>query len=218
MQAIMETIFDVLYFAVALYLGIVLLKDARGRVQYILFGAMALILVFGDAFHLVPRIIALNTTGLDAYSAQLGVGKLITSITSTVFYVVLYYAWRARYRVKERLALTVWVWALAAVRIILCMFPQNAWLSAQSPLSWDIYRNLPFVPLGVILMVLFYRWAQNDRPLRFAWLAIAISFACYLPVVLFVRINPLLGALMIPKTLAYVWLMAMTRAAQKAEG
>ena len=37
------------------------------------------------------------------------------------------------------------------------------------------------------------------------WLSIVISFACYLPVVLFAERYPLVGILMIPKTCAYVW-------------
>ena len=213
----METAFDLAYFAVALYLGVMLLKDARDRAQYLLFGAMALLLVFGDAFHLVPRMVALNTRGLNAFPAQLGMGKLITSITATLFYALLYHAWRARYDIKGRHDLTVWVWGLTVTRVVLCLFPGNDWFSTNPPLTWGIYRNLPFVPLGVLLMVLFYRSAKKDRPLRLLWLAVLLSFAFYLPVVLFGEIFPPVGTLMIPKTIAYVWLLFMARAAQKAD-
>jgi hypothetical protein len=34
-----------------------------------------------------------------------------------------------------------------------------------------------------------------------------LSFACYLPVVLFSNNNRLVGMLMIPKTLAYLWIV-----------
>ncbi len=50
---------------------------------------MAVTLGLGDAFHLVPRALALNTTGLENFTAALGIGKFITSITMTVF--TLYY-------------------------------------------------------------------------------------------------------------------------------
>ena len=216
-QAIMETVFDLMYFGVALWLGVTILRNARGRAQYRLFGWMALLLVFGDAFHLVPRMIALNTTGFGDYLAPLGVGKLVTSITATDFYTLLYHAWRARYGVTGRRALTVWVWALTLARIALCLFPQNGWTSATPPLAWGIYRNLPFVPLGVILMVLFYRSAKADPPLRFAYLAILLSFTFYLPVVMLAEIVPPVGMLMIPKTLAYVWLMVMALRAQRRD-
>ena len=217
MQAIMETVFDLLYFASALWLGVALLKNARGRAQYLLFGSMALLLVFGDAFHLVPRMIALNTTGLAEYIVPLGIGKLVTSITATVFYALLYHAWRARYNVTGRHSLTLWVWGLTLLRTALCLFPQNGWLSANPPLLWGVYRNLPYLPLGVILMVLFFRSAKADPPLRHAWLAVVLSFSFYIPVVLLADMFPPVGTLMIPKTIAYVWLIAMFRAAQKRD-
>lgn len=40
---------------------------------------MAVTLGCGDAFHLIPRAIALCTTGLENYTAALGISKLITS-------------------------------------------------------------------------------------------------------------------------------------------
>ena len=179
----------------------------RGKRQYLLFGIMAVTLGAGDAFHLVPRAYALCTTGLENYAAALGVGKLITSVTMTVFYILLYYVWRLRYEVKGQKGLTSVVYLLSAVRIALCMFPQNAWTSADAPLSWGIYRNIPFALLGLLIIVLFFREAKkhNDRPFRHMWLTIVLSFAFYIPVVLFADTYPLIGMLMIPKTCAYVW-------------
>ena len=39
--------------------------------------------------------------------------------------------------------------------------------------------------------------------------AIIISFGCYLPVTLFSKTKPKVGLLMIPKTCAYMWIIAM---------
>ncbi len=36
-----------------------------------------------------------------------------------------------------------------------------------------------------------------------------ISFACYLPVVIWGKRHPAVGMLMMPKTLAYVWMIAL---------
>ena len=55
-------------------LGIRMLRGSRGERQYRLCGAMAVILGCGDAFHLVPRAVALCTTGLADYTAALGIG------------------------------------------------------------------------------------------------------------------------------------------------
>lgn len=96
---------------------------------------------------------------------------------------------------------------MAALRIILCLFPQNAWTSADAPLSWGIYRNIPFAILGLIVIVLFYRSAKEhkDRDFRWMWLTIVLSFGFYIPVVLWADTVPAVGMLMIPKTCAYVW-------------
>jgi hypothetical protein len=40
-------------------------------------------------------------------------------------------------------------------------------------------------------------------------LAVALSFGFYLPVVLFSGTFPIVGVLMIPKTMAYVWIVLM---------
>ncbi len=210
-QALAETIFDVLYLSFAVAIGIFLfIKGGKGSLVR-KFGLMAIILGAGDAFHLVPRAIALWTTGLVANAAALGIGKLITSITMTVFYVILYYIWRARYQKSGVVALDVSMWALAVVRVVLCALPQNDWLSANPPLLFGILRNVPFAIMGILLIVLFAREAKrvNDGVFRWMWLAITLSFAFYLPVVLFADQIPLIGMLMIPKTLAYVWIVVM---------
>ncbi len=205
MQAIFETAFDAVYLVGVTILGVLMV--IRGRKQYRLFGVMAVVLGAGDAFHLLPRAYALNTVGLAAFAGPLGVGKLITSVTMTVFYVLLYHVWRARYGVKGRAGLTAAVYLLAAARVALCLLPQNAWTSPNPPHDWDILRNVPFALLGALLIALYYRSAKTagDAAFRWMWLTITLSFAFYLPVVLFADAVPALGALMVPKTCAYVW-------------
>jgi hypothetical protein len=175
--------------------------------QYLLFGVMAVTLGGGDAFHLVPRAYALLTTGLEDFTAALGIGKLITSVTMTFFYVLLYYVLRARYKMTGLKGLTASVYLLAAARILLIAFPQNAWTSASAPLDWAIWRNIPFAALGILIIILFQRSVkeQEDHAFRYMGLTIVLSFAFYIPVVLFADTIPWTGILMIPKTMAYVW-------------
>jgi uncharacterized membrane-anchored protein len=219
MQAVFETLFDIVYLTTVIVLGIRMIMGSHGQKQYLFYGAMAVILGCGDAFHLVPRAIALLTTGLAAWTAVLGIGKLITSITMTGFYVLLYYVWRSRYEVSGESGITAAVWFLSVCRIVLCLMPQNAWTSASAPLSWGIYRNIPFALLGILIIVLFYRSAgeRQDRPFRWLWLTVVLSFACYIPVVIFADTIPTVGALMIPKTCAYVWTVAIGYGAMKGE-
>lgn len=207
MQAIVETLFDAVYLITVITLGIIMIRKSSGDRQYRLFGIMAVVLGLGDSFHLVPRAVALCTTGLENFTVALGVGKLITSVTMTIFYILLYYVWRIRYRVDGRNEITIMVYVLSAFRIVLCLFPQNGWLSANPPLNWGIYRNIPFALLGLLIIVLFFQETktQNDKAFRWMWLTIVLSFGFYIPVVLWADVIPMIGMLMIPKTCAYVW-------------
>ena len=223
MQAIAETLFDIVYLVSVITIGVLMIRGCKGERQFRLFGWMAVVLGAGDAFHLIPRAFALCTTGLENYTAALGLGKWITSITMTVFYVLLYYVWRQRYQVHGQNGLTAAVYVLAGLRIVLCMMPQNRWMSADAPLSWGIWRNIPFALLGLVVIVLFFRSARErgDRAFRWMWLTIVLSFGFYIPVVLWADAYPLVGMLMIPKTCAYVWtvwigLQAMHREAPGA--
>ena len=210
MQAIMETLFDIVYLTTVIWLGVTMIRRSAGNRQHLLFGIMAVVLGAGDSFHLVPRAYALCTTGLADHVFALGMGKFITSITMTIFYILLYHIFCMRYSIKNT-ATTAVMYLLAAVRIALCLCPQNLWTSADAPLSWGIWRNLPFAAMGILIIVLFYRQARahNDATFRYMWLAITLSFAFYVPVVLWSDVYPLVGTLMIPKTMAYVWVVWM---------
>ena len=202
MQAIVETVFDAVYLVSVITIGILMIRGCKGSHQFKLFGLMAVVLGAGDSFHLIPRALALCTTGFENFTVPLGLGKWITSVTMTVFYV-----------------LTAAVYGLAAVRVILCMMPQNQWLSAESPLSWGIYRNIPFALMGLLIIVLFYRSAKehDDSAFRWMWLTIVLSFGFYIPVVLWANTVPMIGMLMIPKTCAYVWTVLIGYSAMKKE-
>ena len=209
-QAIAETIFDILYLGFAILAGVTMLR--KGKTPLVRkAGLMTALLGGGDSFHLLPRACALWTTGLEANAAALGIGKFITSITMTVFYLILYYIWRDRYQVKDQNGLTKIMWGLSALRIALCLLPQNQWLEYRQPLLYGILRNIPFAVIGVIIIVIFAQETKktDDKALRFLPAAVALSFGFYLPVVLFSGTFPLVGILMIPKTLAYVWIVLM---------
>lgn len=219
MQAIIETLFDVCYLLSVITIGIRMVKSSKNSRQFKLFGWMAIVLGAGDSFHLIPRMIALCTTGLENFTVALGIGKWITSVTMTLFYVLLYYVWRERYEIKGQKNLTIAVYLFAAIRIALCMMPQNNWLSADASHSWEIYRNIPFAVIGLITIVLFYANAKqnNDTAFKWMWMTIVLSFGFYIPVVLWADTIPMIGMLMIPKTCAYVWTVVIGYNAMKKE-
>jgi len=129
MQAIVETLFDTVYLISVITIGILMIRKSKGNRQFTMFGVMAVLLGSGDAFHLVPRALALCTTGLENFTVQLGLGKWITSVTQTI----------------------------------------------------------------------------------------VLSFAFYIPVVLWADVIPIIGMLMIPKTCAYVWTVVIGYNAMKKE-
>lgn len=74
------------------------------------------------------------------------------------------------------------------------------------PQPFGIYRNLPLMVQGLGVMVLILRDALLAKDRTFTWIGamIFVSYAFYTPVILWVQQTPILGMLMIPKTLAYV--------------
>ena len=164
-----ESTFDILYLIFAVAVGISILcrrRDAVGR----LMGSAVLILGIGDAFHLVPRV--LNYFVNADFTAWLGIGKLVTSVTMTVFYLLLYLLWVRVYDERENRTLSAVVYALTAVRALLCLLPQNNWLENESSALWGVVRNIPFVALGCVIVWLYFKKRSAIRTLSPVWLLV----------------------------------------------
>lgn len=219
MQAIFETGFDLIYLVGIFVIGINMIKSSEKGSQFYTFGIMAIVLVFGDSFHLIPRMVALNTSGLENFTFSLGLGKLITSITMTIFYVILYWVWKKRYEVSKTGFLDYLVYLLALVRISLCLLVGDDWFGLSNPLTYRLYRNIPFLLLGILIIYLYFikAWKTKDCNFKYMYLTIILSFAFYIPVVLFEVTYPLVGVLMIPKTCAYIWTILIGYIAMKRE-
>lgn len=205
MGKIMEAIFCVLYLACTFFLGYKILANSKDKKDFFFYGLMTLVLVCGNSFHLVPRILSIFEH-LCHLEIALGFGKLVTSITMTIFYVMLYCFYQMRYG-KQSNVLTCSMLVLAVIRIVLCLLPQNNWFGA-APVIWGVYRNIPFAIMGLIVVCLFFK-ERNDEPFKWMWLAVTLSFAFYIPVVLWSDVHPMIGMLMMSKTIMYVWIVVM---------
>ncbi|MFN2221009.1 MAG: hypothetical protein ACK2UH_00530 [Candidatus Promineifilaceae bacterium] len=170
------------------------------------------LLALGDTGHVGFRVLAYALGDLGAsvnlFGRQVGLvglGALSTAVTVTLFYVLMLVIWRRRFDRPYG-----WFGALlfiaAAVRFVIMVFPQNQWNNEVPPQPWGIIRNLPLTILGLGVAALMLRDGQARRDNTFKWIAvmIVISYAMYIPVILFVQVAPMVGMLMIPKTLAYV--------------
>ncbi len=203
MQAIMETIFETGYLAFALVSGIFLIAKSKGKLEYIVLAIAILLLGIGDAFHLIPRMIALNTDGLLNHQTALGLGKLVTSVTMTFFYVVMYIFLIVRYKKFPPIWLHIVFGILLIIRILLVSMPQNNWLG-ESPYIWNIVRNIPFVLMGIIFIVMAFLYCKEDKYFRWMWLLVILSFVFYLITALGASFVSILGLMMLPKTICYM--------------
>lgn len=199
-----ESFFDILYLIFAIAVGTAILAKRRDTIGRLMGGA-ALVLGIGDAFHLIPRV--LNYFVDADFTFWLGFGKMITSITMTIFYVVLYRLWLKVYSTREDKTFSIIFYLMVVIRIILCLLPQNQWFTNDSPLTWGIIRNIPFVVIGAMIIVIYYRKRTENRAFRTVWLLVLLSFAFYIPVTVGASFVPLLGALMLPKTVCYMLML-----------
>lgn len=202
-MGLMESLFDLTYLMLVIGMGVRLLLEKNKNAK--LFGIMAVLLGAGDAFHLLPRVIShLSPGGFEAHALALSYGKMVTGITMTIFYVLYYFYYREITKDSDNKKKWI-ILLLAAVRIVLVLLPQNNWGSGGS-YTMGIVRNIPFLIMGILLMIWSYKKKYFDG-LRYMSLLIFLSFLFYVPVVLWVDKVPALGALMMPKTVAYVFIV-----------
>ena len=208
---IMEAVFDAVYLIFDLVAAILFFTFSKGNVLFILYGILTLTLCGGDAFHLVPRIIRAVYGINDKIKRQLGIGLQVSSVTMTVFYIILLYIWKFTFpQFKAPLILEAVIWISAVIRIVICLFPQNNWCKDEGNMKLSVIRNAVFAVTGIGIIILYLISGNaNGYHMTRMVAAIIISFGCYLPVTLFSKTKPKVGLLMIPKTCAYMWIIAM---------
>ena len=183
---VMEAIFDAVYLIFDLVAAILFFIYSNGDMLFILYGILTLTLCGGD-------------------------GLQISSITMTVFYIILMYIWKFTFPgFTIPVIIEVIIWISAIVRIVICLFPQNNWCTDEGNMKLSVIRNSVFAVtgIGVIILYLISGNAYGYHLTRMV-AAIIISFGCYIPVTLFSKTKPKVGLLMIPKTCAYMWIIAM---------
>jgi hypothetical protein len=170
------------------------------------------LLALGDTGHVGFRVLAYALGSLETEVSILGLqlglvglGALATAVTVTFFYVLMLEIWRARFH-KPYGWFGYLLLGAAVVRLLLMLPAANQWNSVVPPQPWSIIRNLPLMLQGLGVTYLILRDARAAQDRTFIWIGVMIlvSFACYAPVIFFVQQAPIIGMLMIPKTLAYV--------------
>jgi len=213
----MEVTFNVAYLIVVWGLVIVMVLQRERvtpedrQVARLVRWAFAL-LALGDTGHVGFRVLAYARGNMETTFTVLGqefglvgLGALSTAVTVTFFYVLVLEIWRVRFN-KQYGWFEYLLLAAAGVRLLLMIPTANQWNSTVPPQPWSLYRNLPLTLLGLGTAYLVLRDARRAGDRAFTWIGISIliSYAMYLPVILFVQQVPTIGMLMIPKTMAYV--------------
>jgi hypothetical protein len=215
--ALFETIFDVVYLLLVWGMVILMtvklsqvkaadLKTAKWiRLAFILLAA-------GDTGHVGFRVLAQLTNTLDkpvsvfgAPMHLIGLGMMTTAFTVTMFYMLFILVWQERNKEKGTW-FTNLLLAFGVIRIIFMALPANLWGDLVPPQPISLYRNLFLIVQGLGLLWLLFTSAARKKDklfLSIAWM-IVLSFAFYTPVILFAQKVPLIGMLMIPKTIAYL--------------
>ena len=215
--AIFETGFNVVYLLVVWALVILMavkLKKVAGKnlpaAKWIL--AAFVLLAAGDSGHVGFRVAAHLMNDLNkevmvfgSPMSLVGIGMMTTAFTVTLFYMVMVFVWQTRYH-KPANWLTNLVMGAGVARLAFMALPANQWGNVVPPQPVSLYRNLFLIVqgVGIIGLFLYSAYKENDTPFKWVGWMIVLSYAFYIPVILFAQKFPLIGMLMIPKTCAYV--------------
>ena len=206
---LMETGFNIAYL-LTIYIIVIIMairlkrREIPNRRVAGLFLLACALLAIGDTGHVGFRVIAYLNGGLQTNRPLMGAGNLATAQTVTVFYMLvqeLFYVYTA----KKRGPLYWFIICLGLIRMIFMLFPGNNW-GGEIPLGYSYTRNALLTIMGIIIAVQYLKEGINSNHgiLRLFGILIFVSYAFYLPVILFVHLVPMLGMLMIPKTCAYI--------------
>ena len=131
---VMEAIFDAAYLIFDLIAAMLFFIFSQGKTLFILYGIVTLTLCGGDAFHLIPRIIRAVRGSNDKIKRQLGIGLQVSSITMTVFYILLMYIWKCTFPELEiPVILEAVIWISAAIIISFGCYLPVTLLSKSRP-------------------------------------------------------------------------------------
>ncbi len=205
-----EIIFDLLYLATIWTFVALMLRKRDNLLEENkkiggLFIWMFFLLALGDTGHVGFRVLAYALGGLEANPVLVGLGALATAVTVTFFYMLAAEVWRLRFNRKKD-----WIWwglmAVGVIRLLIMIPAQNQWTNVVPPFNWSMARNIPLMIQGIGIAILMMSDAirHNDMMVKRISAMIFVSYAFYMPVIFFVRKIPMLGMLMMPKTLAYV--------------
>jgi len=206
----LEIIFDISYLIVIWVLVLLMYKNRvnvkeENKLTAKLFTIAFFLLALGDTGHVGFRAAAYLMGGLEANASLVGLGSLSTAITVTFFYMIVVEIWRVHFD-KKRGVFWWLMMIVSVIRLIIMALPQNRWLAHDADFIWTLGRNIPLMIVGLsIAAAIMIDGVKNKDKVYIAVSSmIFTSYLFYMPVIFFAHIVPMLGMLMMPKTLAYL--------------
>lgn len=217
LSILFEISFDIFYLLVIWALVILMYKKttnltSENKLVGNILKTGFLLLAIGDTGHVGFRVWAyalgninakVNLFGLNI--TMVGIGACATAYTITLLYMLILKAWKIRFNKKA--AIIYYLLMLTGVfRLIIMLLPQNDWGAVIPPLDFSLIRNVPLMIMGIgaAVLILIDASKNKDKIFKIFGYLILVSYLFYTPVILFIQKAPMLGMLMIPKTIAYM--------------
>jgi len=167
------------------------------------------VLIGGDLLHLLFRILGFAAGTMEIAGPfglnLIGIGSLATYITLTLFYVLMLYAWQARF--QKPFGITgAMLLSVACIRLIFIAAPENHWSNPLPVQPWFTYRTIPFIIQQGGTGLLFLASGLKGRDKCFTLIGMMMFAAClaFIPFTLLIHRFPVIGMLMVPVTITYI--------------
>ncbi len=216
--------FDVLYLIAIWTLSLLMLSRRNNLPPGVSKAPMLLawgffLLSLGDSGHVGFRVLAYALGGLEKHPALIAWGSMTTKITLALLYILILEAWRER---NERPRGIVYALLMGAGILRLALLVAQIVQGNVTQDEMSVTGNVLLIiqGIGAAILILVDGIKKGDRVFTNLSAMIFTSYLFYIPVPLFVERVPMIGMLMIPKTLAYVgmaWITFTTFFRQRSE-
>jgi hypothetical protein len=206
---IMEIGFNVVYLTYIFFIVAIMIKrksslspEKQPVALRVLLGFSALLI--GDIGHVGARLYIFLSG--DQNTAISGIGTLFEAVGLIFLFMFWMDVWRLEFSHSKTILYYILI-ITGILGLIIFTFPQNDWTGDSIPQYWGIIRNVPWTiqGIGVALLISGDARKNHDKLMGRIGICIFISYLFYLPVVLIGYKYPLLGMLMIPGTITYMF-------------
>lgn len=185
-----------------------------------LLSAALFVLLAGEAYRLVPRIVAAVVPRAPLPDGE-GLGRIVSYLATAGFFLMLEFYREQRYGKAETVterrmetAIFILFGCVAAEGLIRF----NGWIDGDGAYFWLGVRSVLLAAMGVLTILMWMLSAKDDSTMKHLPLAIALVFAFYIPATVLEQAIPELSILMIFRTAALLWVIWILRGTSVVRG